>query len=76
VIMVRSVEKTNARVESSSARADASGVTPSNRGHAGRETSIRLPGVQVGRDLGTEVDDLKLGLDPRHAAPLSLWIHG
>jgi len=30
VIIVRSVEKTNARAESSSARVDASGVTPSN----------------------------------------------
>jgi len=34
---------------------------------------LLLPGVQVGGDLGTEVDDFKLGLDPCHEARLSLF---
>src|SRR5215207_6314705 len=29
-----------------------------------------LPVVQVGRDFGTQLDELKLGLDPRHGASL------
>src|SRR5437868_3122717 len=37
-------------------------------GHAGFGL---LPVVQVGSDLGAEVNELKLGLDPRHTRPPS-----
>jgi hypothetical protein len=71
----RSVPKqTNARVEFTSARAGCGQAWPrSGEATPAAKTSIRLPGVQVGRDLGTEVDHLEFGLDPRHRR-LSLFL--
>src|SRR3954469_21329528 len=43
------------------------------RGRATDPALRRLPLVQIGRDLGAQIDDLESGLDPLHCCLLLGW---